>query len=119
MSLSDRGLTHWLCRVALHIVASPAVDRDIPTGQLILMRQQLNGYPPDDDLKGLVLGVSGDTLLAVTTQAQGKESKRPLSLDLLWQVSYLASQPVSTLERILMGKEDDSTLYCKTRNYAL
>ena len=58
----------------------------MPSGQLILMRQQLNGLPPEDDQKGLVLGVSGDTLLAVTAQAQGRDSARPLSLDLLWQV---------------------------------
>lgn len=73
-------------RVALHIVSAPAEPRDMPAGQLILMRQQLNGLPPEDDQKGLVLGVSGDTLLAVTAQAQGRDSARPLSLDLLWQV---------------------------------
>ncbi|KAK9843264.1 hypothetical protein WJX74_009446 [Apatococcus lobatus] len=73
-------------RVALHIVSAPQEIKDTPSGQLILMRQQLNGYPPDDDLKGLVLGVSGDTLLAVTSQAQRRENSRPLSLDLLWQV---------------------------------
>ncbi|KAK9863449.1 hypothetical protein WJX84_004880 [Apatococcus fuscideae] len=73
-------------RVGLHVVASPAHVQGTPSGQLILMRQLLNGFPPEDDQNGLVLGVSGDTLLAVTQQAQGQSNSRPLSLDLLWKM---------------------------------
>ena len=53
-----------------------------------MMRQQLNGMPPDDDQRGLTIGVSGDTLLAVTYQAQGLPAARPLSLDFMWQVRF-------------------------------
>ena len=76
------------CRVFLHIITSPTEiqTQGVAQGQLILMRQELNGLPPDTDQRGLTLGVSGDTLLAVTYQAQNLPMSRPLTLDLLWQV---------------------------------
>ncbi len=77
------------CRVGLHVVSSPPHAGAVPLGSLVLMREQMNGNPPDHDQRALSLSVSGDTLLAVTAQAQGSaRSSRPLSLDLLWQVCH-------------------------------
>jgi hypothetical protein len=54
-------------------------------GVLIIMRQSATGELEDME-RCLVLSVGGDTFQSIAMLAQGQESPRPMSLDLLWQV---------------------------------
>ena len=71
-------------------VQTAAMGPGLQQGYFLLMRESDSGVV-EDAQHGLVMSVGGDTLSGVAQLAQGLSTGavggRPLSLDLLWQVS--------------------------------
>lgn len=59
-----------------------------PAGNVMLMRQTAEGQVSDPN-RALVLVVGGDSLTALALHLEGRQSVRPLTLELLWTVSAL------------------------------
>ncbi len=68
----------------------------------VLLSKAREGAEPGVKPRALVLFVGGDTLGALSQLLQGVSSVRPLALDLLWQVHFVASRRSSHTTSVLL-----------------
>lgn len=68
----------------------------------MLLSKAREGAEPGVKPRALVLFVGGDTLGALSQLLQGVSSVRPLALDLLWQVHFIASHRSSHTTCVLL-----------------
>ena len=81
-------------------------------GSILLLRKQDINSSAQTSV--LVIGIGGDALIALVTILQGRDSIRPLALDLLWQV-LLRGKEISTqqweLEKVAIVRLEGGIYY--------